>query len=173
MNTMIKRTTTLVLAGLMILSAAVPAFAASITKAQAIKKALKNAHTTRKAVYNFEAERDGGRFEIEFTKKKNNNEYSYEYKASNGRLMEKSVDYSYTRNSSRKKIGKSAAISKVAKFSGIARSIVASGTCRYEYDDREGTYEVKFRKGNYKYDYDVLAPTGKVIEMSKDYRPTR
>ena len=76
MNITVKRTVTLAMAVLMALSMAVPAFAAGLTRKQAIKKALKDANTTRKGVYNLEAERDGGRFDIEFTKKKNNAEYS-------------------------------------------------------------------------------------------------
>ena len=88
-----------------------------------------------------------------------------------GRIVEKDVDFVYARNSSRAKIGKKAAITKVAKISGIARRIVKSGTCRYQYDDGKGTYEVKFITGNYKYEYELLAPNGKLIEISKKYRP--
>ena len=32
----------------------------------------------------------------------------------------------------------------------------------------EGKYEVKFRKGSYKYEYDVLAPTGQIISFEKE-----
>jgi hypothetical protein len=41
-----------------------------------------------------------------------------------------------------------------------------SGTCKYEYDDGKGTYEIKFRNGNYSYEVEILAPTGKVIEYN-------
>ena len=47
--------------------------------------------------------------------------------------------------------------------------VIKKGTCKYEYEKNEGTYEVKFRSGKYKYDYEVLAPTGKVIEYEKKY----
>ena len=36
--------------------------------------------------------------------------------------------------------------------------------CTYEYDDRKGTYDVKFTNGDRVYDFEVLAPTGKIIE---------
>ena len=35
---------------------------------------------------------------------------------------------------------------KVAKFSGISYKTISKGTCRYEYDDGEGTYEVRFKR---------------------------
>ena len=60
-------------------------------------------------------------------------------------------------------ISKTAARKKVAKFSGISYKIISNGTCRYEYDDGEGTYEVRFKRNGRSYEYDVLAPTGKVI----------
>ena len=48
---------------------------------------------------------------------------------------------------------------KPAEAVAISLSVVRS----------EERYEVKFRKGHYKYDYEVLAPTGKIIEYSKNY----
>lgn len=147
----------------------VSAFAGSrITEKEAVNKALKDAGLSRARVTRLEAEYDDGKYEIEFTKKTNKTEYDYEV-SKKGRILEKSVDRRYKKNHSHKKIGKIAARKKVAKFSGISLKVIKTGTCRYEYDDGEGTYEIKFRKGSYKYDYDVLAPTGKVIEYSKKY----
>ena len=149
------------------------AFAAekNIDKSKAKSIALKNAKLTKAKVRAMEAEYDAedNVWEIEFIKKKNKAGYEYDISAADGRILEKSVDYKYKHNSSKKKIGKKQARKKVAKFSGIKLSTVKKGTCWYEYDDRQGTYEVKFRKGNYRYDYEVLAPTGKIIEYSYEY----
>ncbi|MBQ2677424.1 MAG: PepSY domain-containing protein [Firmicutes bacterium] len=168
MTNAIRRVSIITLAVIVVIAMSASAFAGSLTKKEAVKKALNDAHTTKAGVYGLEAELDDGKYEIEFTKKKNNAEYDYEIKKT-GRILEKSVDYVYKHNYSKHKIGKKAAKKKVAKFSGIKYSIINSGTCWFELDDGEGHYEVKFRKGHYKYDYEVLAPTGKIIEYSKNY----
>ena len=153
----------------MVMTMSVVSFAgSSISESQAISKALKNAGLSRSKVKYLETEYEHGKYEIEFTKKSNGAEYSYEYSKS-GRLLEKSIDFRYKRNSSTEKIGKTAARKKAAKFTGIKLSTVKKGSCYYEYDDGKGTYEVKFTKGNYKYEVEILAPTGKVIDYSKEY----
>lgn len=149
----------------MTMSAAV--FAASVnSSSDALKLALKNAKLKKSQVKLVETDYDyeDNAYEVEFVKKKNGAEYSYEINAGTGKIVEKSVEYRYNWNSSHKKIGKTAARKKVAKFSGISYKTVKAGTCYYEYDDGQGIYEVKFTKGNRMYEYDVLAPTGKVIE---------
>lgn len=145
--------------------------AANITRKEAINIALKDAGTTRAKVYGLEAEKEHGKFEIEFTKKSNKTVFEYEI-SKKGRVLEKSVDIKYKKDHSKEKVGKEAARKAVAKHAGVSYKTVKKGTCKYEYDDddREGTYEVKFRNGSYKYDYEVLAPTGKIIEYSKKYR---
>ena len=57
----------------------------------------------------------------------------------------------------------------MAAFSGIKLSVIKKGTCTYEYDDGKGTYEVKFQKGSWRYDYEVLAPVGKIIDYEMKY----
>lgn len=151
----------------MVMTMSVSVFAAGISSNDAaLKKALKNAGLKKSQVKLIEVEYDSDddAYEVEFTKKSNGKEFNYDISAESGKILEKSVEYKYKRNSSHKKIGKKAAMKKVAKFSGISLKTVKSGTCTYEYDDNEGVYEVKFEKGNRRYEYDVLAPTGKVIE---------
>lgn len=163
------------IAVVMVMAMAGTAFAAGgsgdITGSKAKSIALKNAKLTKSQTRAMEAELDqkDGVWEVEFIKKKNKAEYEYEIDAVTGKIMKKSVDYKYKKNDSKSKIGKKKARKKVAKFAKIKYPIVKKGTCRYEYDDREGTYDVKFRKGNRKYDYEVLAPTGKIIEYSWKY----
>ena len=54
-----------------------------------------------------------------------------------------------------------------------AVKLIKKGTCRYEYENCEGSYEVKFRKGNFKYEYEYLAPTGRLTDISRRYRPKK
>ena len=150
----------------MIMTMSISVFAGSISSNDAaLKTALKNAKLKKSAVKRIEVEFDDedGVYEVEFTKKSNGKKFDYEIAAGTGSIIKKSVDYKYKRNSSHKKIGKKAARKKVAKSSGISYKIISKGTCRYEYDDGEGTYEIRFSKGDRSYEYDVLAPNGKII----------
>ena len=151
----------------MVMTMSVSVFAGSITdNSAALNAALKNAKLKKSQVKRIEVEyeKDDGVYEVEFTKKSNGKEYGYEIAADTGTIVKKSVEYKYRKNSSHKKIGKKAARKKIAKFSGISYKIISKGTCRYEYDDRKGVYEVKFTKGSRVYEYEVLAPTGKILE---------
>ena len=155
------------LALLMTMSVSVFAGAISSNDA-ALKTALKNAKLKKSKVKHIEVDydNDDGKavYEVEFTKKSNGKEYSYEITADTGTIVKKSIEYRYKKYSSHKEIGKKAARKKVAKFSGISYKIISKGTCTYEYDDRKGTYDVKFTNGDRVYDCEVLAPTGKIIE---------
>lgn len=153
------------LAMVMTMSASV--FAASVTNStDALNIALKNSKLKKSQVKLIETdyENDENTYEVEFTKKKNGAEYNYEIAADTGKIVEKSVEYRVKRNSSHKKIGKTEARKKVAKFSGISYKTIKAGTCYYEYDDGRGVYEIRFTKGSRVYEYDVLAPTGKILE---------
>ena len=158
-----------------VLSMGLTAFGASyIGESKAISKALKNAGTTRSAVWNIECDRDEDDgvavYEVEF--KKGRTEYSYKINARTGNIREKNVEYGY-KYSSGKLIGKTAATNKAFKFSGISKSSVTDIVCKYDYDDGKALYEVKFRKGNWKYECDVNAKTGKIVEYSREYSPEK
>jgi len=152
----------------MVMTMSVSVFAASITSTDALNAALKNCKLKKSNVKLIEIdyENDDNMYEVEFTKKKNGAEYSFEINADSGKVMEKSVEYRVKRNTSHKKIGKTAARKKVAKFLGISYKTVKAGTCYYEYDDGKGVYEVRFTKGSRNYECEVLAPTGKILEYS-------
>ena len=154
------------LALVMTMSASAFADGSMIGNDAALKKALKNAGLKKSEVKRIETEYDDEDFvyEVEFVQRSNSKSFDYEISAGSGKILKKSVDYKYKRNSSRKKIGKKAAMKKVAKASGISYKTISKGTCRYEYDDGKGTYEIKFRKSGRAYEYEVLAPTGKIIE---------
>ena len=38
---------------------------------------------------------------------------------------------------------------------------------------KQGKYKVKFRDGSYKYEYELQAPNGKIIEWEYEYTGTR
>lgn len=163
-----KRLTRIALALIMVMAMSVSAFAANITASTAQKTALKNAKlSTKKVKYlRVKYDREDGVYEVKFTKKKNGAKYEFEISASNGKIVEKSIDYKYKRNRSRKKISRNKAMKKAAKAAGVKLAVVKRGSCKYEYDDGKGTYEIKFRNGNYYYDIEILAPTGKVIDYN-------
>jgi uncharacterized membrane protein YkoI len=151
----------------MVMTMSVTVFAEVVnSKDAALDRALRNADLKRSQVEHTEVEYDkkDGVYEVEFTKISSGTEYGYEILEGSDKIVKKSVEIKYKNNSSHKKIGKKAARKKVAKYSGISYKVIKKGTCRYEYDDGKGCYEIKFTKGSRKYDYEVLAPNGKVIE---------
>lgn len=133
--------------------------------------ALSNAKLSTGKVRGMECDYDDedGVYEIEFTKKKNRAEYDYEIHAFSGKILKKCVDYKYKAKRSNKKIGKKKAIKKVAKYSKISAKTIKKGTCKFKYKKRGSKYEIKFRKGDYKYEAEVLARNGKVIEWEYEY----
>ena len=163
-----RKVTRVLVALIMVMAMSASAFAADITANSAKSIALKNAKLTAKKVTRMSVKLDheDGVYEVKFRNKKNGNVYDYEIAAATGKIVEKSVDYKYKRNRSRKKIGKTKALKKAAKHAGVKLAVVKRGSCRYEYDDGKGTYEIKFRNGNYSYEVEILAPTGKVIEYN-------
>ena len=173
MKNLVNKVVTLTVAAALVISTGAVAFGASgsyIGESKAIDKALKNAGTTKSEVSYIECERDDDDglvvYEIEF--RKGSKEYSYTINAKTGNIREKSVEYGYVR-SNKAKISESTAKKKVFSFSGIKQSKVSDLTCYYDYDDGKEIYEVKFRKGNYLYEYDVNARSGKIVEYSKEY----
>ena len=146
----------------------VSVLAAPFTKGQATDKALSDAGLSASQVRRLFAEYDDGGYEIKFTAY-DGTRYEYEISGRDGRIKEASADYAYAKNYSSKKVSKAKAYKAVAKASGKKLSVVKSGTCRLKRDDGEWVYKIKFRSGSYKYEYEVLAPTGKVIEYDKEY----
>ena len=152
------------------LTMSVTSFAASgFDRQDAINKALKNANLSKSKVAALEAEYDDGKYEVEFIKKSNGAEYTYEY-SKTGKLIEKSVDYNRAPNYGAKKISKSEARNKAAKSSGVNKSTVSKGSCRLTTDDGQKVYEIHFSTKSYRYEYDVHAATGKILEFSKEAR---
>ena len=150
-----------------VMTMSISAFAATLNNGdEALQKALDNAKVKKSQVKRIEIEYDGddGVYEVEFTVKKNGKHFEYDISADSGKIVKKSVEYKFKKNRSHKKIGKKAARKKVAKLSGVSYKVIKTGTCKYEYDDGKGVYEVKFSNNGRRYECEVLAPTGKIIE---------
>ena len=147
--------------------------ASSISESEALDIALNSAGLTKAKAKNIEVEKEKNHYDVEFDKKSNSAEYNFEIAANDGKIWEKSVEYKYKKNKSKKKIGKTKARKIVAKASNTSYNVVKKGTCKYTYKEKEGKYKVKFRTTNYKYEYELQAPNGKIIEWEYEYTGTR
>ena len=163
-----KRVSAAVLTLFLILMMSVSVFAATVTKDSAVKTALKDAGLKKCAVTSLKSKKDDGNFEIKFKKKSTGEKYEYEISTASGKILEKEVEYTHKRNTSKQKISRKKALKRAAKASGIALSTVRKGSCSYKKEDGEWIYEVKFKSGKYKYEYEILAPTGKIIGYEKE-----
>ena len=156
------------LALVMVFAMSASAFAGTkISMKKAFNIALENAGLTSDQVRRVEKEYDDGAYSIEFTKKGSNREYDYEI-SKKGKILEKSVDYVYSRSKSKKKIGAKAARKKAASLTGVKYKTVKKGSCKYKYKKKQGKYTVKFKSGGYRYEVEVLAPTGDIIELEME-----
>lgn len=160
-----------VMAFVMAIGMSVSVFAADgpISKDKALDIALDNVGITKSQAKDIEVEKEKKHYDVEFTKKSNKNEFDFEIAIKDGKILEKCVDHKYKKSKSKKKIGKKKARKIVAKASKKSYNVVKKGTCKYTYEDKEGTYKVKFRTTNYKYEYELQAPTGKIIEWEYEY----
>jgi len=163
---------TLMLSLILVMAMGTSVFAASsLTQKEAVAKAIRDSGVKQANVSRLDAELDEGKYEIGFRSKASGTKFDYEISKKSGKILEKSVDYAYKHNASKSKVGKAEARKAAAKKAGVKYSAVKDCKCTYEYDKKkkEGTYEVKFKNSSYRYEIEVLAPTGKVIELEKEY----
>ena len=55
------------------------------------------------------------------------------------------------------------------KHAGLSAADVSRLRVEFDYDDGRPEYDVDFRHGNYEYDYEIHAETGKIITSDKDW----
>ena len=169
-----KGSAAVIIAAVLVLTAGMGVFAAAqtqdLTRREALQAALADAGLKRSQVRSVEAEKERNTWEIEFIRKRRHTEYDYKIAAASGLVKKAEAEYRHALNTSTERIGKKAAQKAVADFSGFSLKTVRSGSCKYKKDGREWIYQIKFRKGHYRYEYEVLAPTGKIIETEKKYR---
>ncbi|MBR0405742.1 MAG: hypothetical protein IJI68_11185 [Eggerthellaceae bacterium] len=142
--------------------------AQGINGAKACEIALKNAGLTKKKVSNLQVKSKKQYFEVGFTKKCGGTKYEYDVAKNGGKILEKEVKYAYKRCCSKAKVGKTAVLKQVAKHSKKKLCVVKKGSCTYKYSNHEGRYKVKFSYKGYRYEYELLAPTGKIAEWEKE-----
>ncbi|MDO4870089.1 MAG: hypothetical protein Q4A65_07410 [Bacillota bacterium] len=159
-----KRLMVIVLSLVVAMSMSVTAFADSITEEDAYNAVVLDSGVDPANVVLIESEFDDTSYEIEFIDSATGTDYSYEVMAASGNIVEKSVEFKVKKNTSKKKIGKKKARKIAANHSGISYKVVKKGKCKFEREHKQGKYEVKFRANGYKYDYEILAPNGKIKE---------
>jgi hypothetical protein len=67
------------------------------------------------------------------------------------------------------RITKDEAIAIALKDAGLTRDQVAGLRAEFDYDDGRPEYDVDFRQGNYEYDYEIHAESGKILSRDKDW----
>ena len=171
----IRRTGAIVLAIIMSFAMSAAAFADTMTEDAAVQKALKDAKLDASKVKLLEVELDkkSNSYEIEFIQASNRTEFDYEIAADSGIILEKSVDFMFKDSKSKKKIGKAKARKIVAKASGVSLTAINKGSCKYTYKKKHGKYELKFKSGSYRYQYELTAKTGRIMEYEYEYIGTR
>lgn len=153
----------------LILTMSVSVFAAAVTKEDAVKTALADAGLKKSGTSRLTVQKDGQDYEIEFRDKKTGDKYEYEISIQTGRILEAETEYKHALNNSGEKVGKTKVIAAAAKKAGVKKSTVKKGTCRYKKEDGEWVYELKFKTKSCRYEIEILAPTGAVIEYSREY----
>lgn len=139
-----------------------------ISGTKACEIALKNAGLTKNEIVKLKVKSEESSFEVGFTKKRGGTKYEYDVAKNGGKILEKEVKYAYKRCCSKAKVGKTAVLKRVAKHSKKKYCVVKKGSCTYKYSNHEGRYRVKFSYKGYRYEYELLAPTGKILEWEKE-----
>lgn len=127
------------------------------------------------------ADVDDGRkvFDIEFIA--GSKEYEYEISASSGKVIEKDVEAVKTKPQTVKEsktsaaaeqksdfIGVDSAKQKALSHAGLNSSDVRFTKVKLDRDDGISVYEIEFISGNYEYEYEINAKTGKIIDWDKE-----
>ena len=179
-------------AGLTMLGAGTtPVMAAStsyITQTKAKTAALNHAKVKVSQIYDLDIDLERGKrvtyYDVEF--KANGYEYDYKINAKNATIIKSEKKAIKTKKASSKKtttVAKTTATKTKASYIGVAKAkkialdhakLTASKVKKLEAElDREKgvyIYEVEFRYGNYKYEYDINATTGKILKVDKEYK---
>lgn len=111
------------------------------------------------------------KYDIEFTA--NNTEYEYEISASDGSILESSVEAVKTGASAlsadvSSQITLDEAKDIALKHAGFTSSQVEFTKAQLDYDDGIAEYEIEFRVNGHEYEYKINAETGKIIEYEID-----
>lgn len=109
-------------------------------------------------------------------------EYDYTVAAADGRILKSDKEYdppkqvktpaetkpAETKPAENKKISASDAKAIALKHAGLTADQVKGLRAEYDRDDGRPEYEVEFRVGNWEYDYEIHAETGKILSWDKE-----
>lgn len=144
-----------------------------ITIEEAKSIALKDAGVTDVTFTKEKRDYDDGRavYEIEFIH--GNTEYEYEIAVSGGSILKKDIDYerygSIANNSGQYSITAEEAENIALKDAGVSRNDVDFITSHAGRDDGIYLYDVEFFAGDRKYEYEINASNGNIIQSDIDY----
>lgn len=162
-----------------------------ITQAKAKTAAMDHAKVKANQIYDldidFEKSKRKVYYDVEF--KANGYEYDYEINATNATIIKfekkaiKAKKTTTSKKTTQTKITSAKTNKTQTSYIGTAKAknialnhakLTASKVTRLkaELDREKGVYiyEVEFRYGNYEYEYDINATTGKIIKFDKEYK---
>lgn len=141
----------------------------SVTLSDAKKKALKDAGVSSDDAVFTKAETDyddGVKvYEIEFhtdTKK-----YEYEIRVSDGKILEKKSE-SYKKPAKTRSVSLSSAKKKALKDAGVSSDDAVFTKAKTDYDDGVKIYDIEFHTDTKKYEYEIKASNGKILEKASE-----
>lgn len=100
-------------------------------------------------------------------------EYEYEINAQSGKVSDFDKER-YVKEKTRPAVDTSSYISAseaksiAFKKAGVDASSISRIKCQLDTDDMFAHYEIEFISGNYEYDFDINAKTGKIIESGRE-----
>lgn len=113
-------------------------------------------------------------------------EYDYEICAETGKILEWDKEYEPKKNTAAqpapaepapapetKTLTAGEAVSAALAHAKLTEAEVTGLRTKLDSDDRKPHFDVEFRSGNYEYDYEISATTGKVLEWDKEYEPVK
>lgn len=115
-------------------------------------------------------------YELEF--EVGQNEYDYEIDAVSGQILKfehdleevkKKAPVAEKQPASAKELSQDQAINIALKHAGVSKSSVSFDDVELDTEDGRKIWEISFDSGNWEFDYEIDALTGKIIDWEKEY----
>ena len=161
----------------------------TLTQAEAEAIALEHAGLTRAQVTGLRSEYDVDRgishWDIDF--RSGDWEYDYEVNAQTGAVVKGEKEYDPVKTKpatpapevpaetqpKTEKLTAEEAKAIALKHAGLTEAEVTGLRSEYDADDGVAHWDIDFRSGDFEYDYEVHAETGKVLKSEKEYDPEK
>ena len=149
-------------------------------KAIALEHALLKASDVTGLTAQYDVDDGVAQYEVDF--RQGDYDYDYEIHAVTGKVLSFDKEYEPVKAQEQQpadtqqpaageKLTEAEAKAVALKHAGAKEKDVSGLRIKYEVDDGVPQYDVDFRYGDYEYDYEIHAKTGKVISYDKDYDP--